>query len=153
MNFKVQRYQPGDKYYTNKLIENTFPEHGLIGVFGSVFGQLVDVETGEVICYTLERFDTLISEGTRKYKLYFSPLNHTVVMLFEDEPGSGTYDRKFEFHIVNWAYQLKGCTGGGSAIDLDVPMLTGSTSAFKKVMALVGSETGTITHEKYQSKT
>ncbi len=146
MNLKVQRFDKSHPLYTDRWIENIYPEKGLIGKFQSVFGQMVD-EDGKFICYTLERKDTLISEGKRKYIFYDSPKNHCRVLLFEDSEGSNTFARKFEFHIANWAYQLEGCTAGGIGITFEIPMLTSSTSAFNKVMSLVGVETGFITHE------
>lgn len=147
MNLKVQRFSKGHKYFVEHEIQNDFPEKGVVGIFGSIFGQLVNADTGEFICYTLERKDTLISEGKRKFILYNSPANHSLVLLFEDEPGSNTFNRKDELHIANWCYQLKGCTAVGSEIDLSGTMLTGSSMAFKKVMQLVNLKEGTIIHE------
>jgi len=146
MRFKVQRFEPGHKFYSDKFTNNAKAEQGVVGAFQSVFGQLVNAEDGSFICYTLERADTLISEGTRKYKLYDSPKNRCRVLLFEDEPGSGTYDRKFELHPANWCFQLKGCTSVGDHINTITPMILNSRNTFNLIMAIAGKE-GTITHQ------
>lgn len=143
---KVQRFSEGHPLYTDKWIENIYPEKGLIGKFQSVFGHLIDWD-GKFVCYTLERKDTLIAEGRRRFRYYDSPKNHCKVLLFEDLPGSGTYIRKFEMHIANWAYQLEGCTGVGTGGNIEIPMLTGSTTAFQKVMKLLDGYEGWIIHE------
>lgn len=146
---EVQRFQPGHSLYSDTELNNMNAAKGLIGKFKTIFGQLLI--NGAFICYTMERLDTLISEGRRKYKLYFSPKNKMIVLLFEDEPGSGTYNRNLEFHIANWPSQLEGCTAGGMSIDLKTPALLSSKTAFDKVKALAGTE-GFITHETLKTK-
>lgn len=151
MNFKVQRFPKGHKYFTDKVIKNSKAEAGTVGSFNSTFGQIINADTGAFICFSLERTDTLISEGTRKYKLYNSPANKCVVLLFEDEPGLNTYNRKFELHVANWAFQLKGCTAPGRIIDKNSPAILQSRHAFDEIMKAAG-ETGTITHETFKTK-
>jgi len=147
----VQRFDENHHLFTKKVITNTFVEKGLVGSFQSVFGQLLDTDK-KVLCYTLERKDTLISEGRRRFRYYDSPSNHTQVLLFENEPGCGVYDRFFEMHIANWAYQLKGCTAVGIGINLEIPMLTGSSKAFEKVMHYLNGYEGWIIHETLKQK-
>lgn len=146
---EVQRFQPGHPLYSDAELNNTNAAKGLIGKFKATFGQLLI--NGVFICYTMERSDTLISGGRRRYKLYFSLKNKMIVLLFEDEPESGTYNRKFEFHIANWPSQLEGCTAGGMSIDLKTPALLSSKTALDKVKALAGTE-GFITHETLKTK-
>jgi len=145
MNITVQRFDEQDAMYSDAMVTNNDIHKGVVGTFGFVFGQLLD-DQGKFICYTLERKDTLISEGTRKYKLYYSPANRCVVPIFEDAPGSGTYDRCFEMHPANFPYELKGCTAVG--LGLTQVELTQSKAAFSKIMALLNGNEGTVTHEK-----
>lgn len=142
----VQRFKPGDPYYTDKWYIGVDPKTFKPGQFQSTFGQLIDSATKKFICYTLERRDTLIAVGTRKFIMRYSPHNKMIVPTFEDEPGSNTFNRLDELHIVNWADELEGCTGVGTAIDMMAPGLVSSRTAFDKVMALIAGKPGTITH-------
>lgn len=150
MKLTVQRFEQGEPGYSDAMVSNNDPHKGVVGTFGFVFGQLLD-EQGKFICYTLERKDTLISEGTRAYKFYYSPANRCTVPIFEDAPGSGTFDRCLEMHPANFPYELKGCTAVG--LGLTQVQLTQSQDAFKKVMLLLNDEPGTITHENYINAT
>lgn len=143
MNLVVQRFKKGHPLYTEQTITNTDPNKGVVGTFKSVFGQWVNAETGAFICYNLERFDTLIEEGTYKYTHYFSPANKCDVLLLHDVP----HKEYVEVHIANWAYQLKACSAPCTAINLAVTGGISSGNAFKKIMTLVGSSIGTIKFE------
>ena len=147
IHLTVQRFQEGDPFYTETVIFNRSEDAGFKGTFYSVFGQLLD-QDGKFICYTLERKDTLISEGTRNFVVNMSPRLHYECPIFEDEPGTGTYNRGFRIHVANYAYQLEGCTATGVSIDTRIPAVLNSKAAFDKVMGLIGKEGGTITHEK-----
>ena len=140
MKLIVERFKKNHPSYTDKVILKDGKK------YQSSFGRMI-LEDGTFLCYTLERRDTLISLGVRKFKFYNSPKNKAVVLLFEDEPGSGTYARKFEFHIANYAYELEGCTAGGVSINMEVPALSQSKAAFQKVMKLVNNIEGTIEHK------
>lgn len=129
--FRVQRFKEGSPFYTDKLITNQEKTHGLIGSFGSIFGQIVDVN-GNKICYSLERKDTLIVEGAYDFMFYNSPANKCEVILLKDVPNH----TDIEFHPANWAYQLKGCCAPCFNINLDVPQGVDSRNAFNKLMAL-----------------
>lgn len=147
-NLILERFQPGHPLYTEKVIINNNIKVGVIGSFQAIFGQYLD-QDGNFLCYSMERKDTLIAEGVRKFKYYNSPANGTVVLLYEDAPGSNTYDRKFETHPANWAYQLKGCNAPGLSININVPEITNSRAAFDLIKKYTDGQTGAITIRKH----
>lgn len=142
MNFKIQRFQSGHKYYTEKIIS----QNGIN--YCSVFGQCVD-ENGKFIDYTLERFDTLIAEGIYTYDLYFSPTNKLTVPRLTSIGGIDISQRELEHHPACYAYNLKGCCAHGQDIALGVPMLLHSQDAIRNLIKLIAGQTGTITYEKF----
>ena len=137
MNLKVQRFPAGHKLYSDA--HDNFDLQG-------TFGQLVD-ENGKLICYTLERRDTLIPEGTYPFTYYDSPANKMKVLLLSGVPGFTA----IEVHIANFPHELKGCTAVGSTINVNVPQLVGSTIAFNSLMNLLAGSTGTITYETFNN--
>ena len=142
MNFTIKRYKQGDPFYTQATIEHNGQS------YGAVFGQCFN-EHGEFMHYTLERKDTLISEGTYKYDLCYSPANKVVVCrLTVDPQGHDIKERMLEHHIANFPYELKGCCAHGKGINISQVMLTGSGIAFHELMALVEEDKGGfITYE------
>ncbi len=148
MNLILQRFQPGYIFYTDKTITNGNDKLGIVGTFKTVFGRYLTSE-GKTLCYSMERLDTLISEGIRKFKYYDSPENKMQVLLLEDEPMSNTFDRKLEVHPANWVYQLKGCNSPGMNININVPEIENSRYAFDLIKKYLNGTTGTFTIEKF----
>lgn len=146
MNFKIQRYTRGHKYYTEASITHDGK------TYQSIFGQCID-ESGKFLHYTMERKDTLIDEGEYEYDLYFSPNNKTTVpRLTKDPKGIDISLRVLEHHIANFPYELKGCCAHGVGIMLKSLMITQSGPAFHDLMNLIGSaKGGKITYETYTS--
>lgn len=132
MNLKVQRFGQGHGFYSEAMD----------GDYKCNFGQMVD-EHGLFVCFTMERRDTLISEGTYSFSYYKSPANKAVVPLLHNVPG---YDF-IEIHIANYPHEVKGCTAVGLSIDVHKPMLISSGKAFNHLMDLLNLQTGTITYE------
>jgi len=146
MNLKVQRFPVGHKLYSVAKVTNTDPKKGLVGTFECVFGQWVD-DKGNIICFNLERKDTLIAEGTRKFHFYNSPENKLRVPIMEDEPGLGTFNRCLEVHPANFPYELKGCSAPCIGVNAPLGMGITSRAAWDKLMALINNQEGTITYE------
>lgn len=142
LHYTIERFPKGHSYYTEKTITNTDSSKGVIGTFGSVFGQCLD-SNGKFMHFTLERKDTLIPEGVYEYTFYYSPLNKCVVPLLKNVP----HFNYVEEHIANYAYQLKGCAAHGMGIDLNTPMLQQSGKAFADLMRDMHNKTGTITYK------
>lgn len=142
LNLTVQRFDKGHPFYSDAIIENTDINKGAVGKFQAVFGQIID-DNHHRICYTMERLDTLIPEGTYPFTYYFSPLNKCNVVLLKDVPG-------FEFielHVANFPYEVKGCTALGEQIDVSKPALIQSRNAFNYLMSVLDGQEGTITYE------
>ncbi len=147
-NLLVQRFAQGNKFYTDKEITNTDAEKGVVGTFKTTFGQIVDADTNDFICYCLERRDTLIPEGTYPFTFYYSPENKLTVPLLHDVPNFSYV----EVHPANWAYLLKGCVAPCTEIDISTPMGAGSRVAWQKVMGLLNNKEGNITYETLQQE-
>lgn len=139
--YRIQRFQPGHKYYSDKIIIHEDKE------YRSVFGQIVDAN-GVFIHYTLERLDTLIAEGEYQFDFYYSNANKCTVPRLISFEGKDISSRELEHHIANYAWNLKGCTAHGMAIDTNVPMLLNSGVAFNKFMTLLQNKKGTFIYEK-----
>lgn len=142
MNFTIQRFAPGHKFYTLITLSHEGKD------YQCVFGQCLD-EQGHFLHYTLERKDTLIAEGKYSYDLTYSPANKTIVpRLVTDPHDHDISTRMLEHHIANFPYELKGCCAHGKGIDVTKGMLTGSGIAFHELMALVEEDKGGyITYE------
>lgn len=126
MNFTTQRFYPGHACYSEAIAQHDNQD------FKATFGRFVDAN-GAYIDFTMERRDTLIPEGTYKYSLYPSRSNKAVVLLLHDVPG-------FEFiehHVANYPYELRGCTAHGLKLDVNMPSIEQSRTAFDSVMKLV----------------
>ena len=143
---RLQRFPVGHKLYTDKEITNTDATKGFVGTFKSVFGQLVD-SGGTILNYTVEREDKLISEGEYTFDLYYSEHNKAIVPRLTTFNGEDISERELELHPCNWVWQLTGCAGQGTAINLEVPMLVGSQLAFNKLMKFINKRTGKIIYE------
>jgi hypothetical protein len=154
MDFKVQRFKKGHPLYSDVVFHNNDPERGFIGSFQVVFGQSVDMN-GKLIDYTMERLDTLIPCDTYEYDLYYSNLNKTIVpRLIRDGAGNDISKRELESHIANFPSQIDGCTAHGKLIDVKLPGLLSSGSAFHNLMALIGTDKGgKITYEYFEEPT
>jgi hypothetical protein len=130
---KVQRFSKGHPLYSEATDS--------VGI-QPIFGQMVD-ESETRVCYTMERKDTLIPEGTYDFDFYFSPANKLKVPLLKNVPGF----EYIEIHPANWPSQLKGCTAVGIGIFPDQAMLSQSVAAFTKLMNLLAGNPGKITYE------
>lgn len=146
MDLIIQNFMPGHPFYTDAFVLHTDKDGNKVK-YQSNFGQCIRKDTGEFIDYTLQRRDTQIPFGTYKYIFYNSTANHCVVPLLLDVQGF----EKIEHHIANWAFELKGCTAHGLAIDLKVPGLISSRTAFTNLMKLLDNKYGTITYEQLAS--
>lgn len=135
MNLIVQRFPIGHVFYSEAIDRHEHCE------YEAIFGQMYS-EDIKFVCYTMERKDTLIAEGSYKFTYYKSPVNRMVVLLLHDVPG---YEF-IEVHIANYPHEIKGCTAVGTTIDVAKPMLIGSGRAFAKLMDLLDMEAGTITY-------
>lgn len=153
MDFKVQRFQKGHPLYSDVIFNNNDPKKGFIGSFQGVFGQFTDVD-GNVLHYTMERRDTLISCDTYDYDLYYSNLNKTIVpRLIKDSSGNDISRREIEHHIANFLSQIDGCSAHGLLIDVKTPMLIHSGDAFHAMMKLIGNDKGgKITYEYFDQR-
>ncbi len=140
MNLKVQRFQPGHPLYCSSSVMHDGK------AYRPVFGRMINPDTNEFLCYTMERYDTLIPEGTYNISYYNSPTNKAIVPLLHDVKG-------FEFiemHIANYPYEIKGCTAVGLGINIEVPMLISSGKAFMNLMNKLNMETAKVTYEKLE---
>lgn len=148
MNFHLQRFTAGHQYYSDATVTNTDASRGAVGTFKPVFGRLLD-EGRRFVCYTMERFDTLIPNGVYEYDLYLSPHNKRIVpRLTVDEKGVNISQRYLEIHPANWPFQLKGCAAPGLTIDKATSAVYQSRKAFEIIMKLIGeSKGGKITYE------
>jgi len=135
MKLTVQRFPKGHPFYSDAMD----------GQYQAIFGQMLD-ENNELICYTMERRDTLTPEGTYPFTYYKSPANQAVVPLLHNIPGF----EYVEVHIANFPHEVKGCTAVGVSIDVTKPMLVSSGKAFTKLMSLLNMEAGTITYETFK---
>lgn len=136
MKLTVQRFEPGHPLYSEA---SDFHNEEY---YKATFGQLVD-EQGRLICFTMERRDTLIPEGEYSFSYYKSPANKAVVPLLHAVPSF----EYIEVHVANYPHEAKGCTAVGMGIDVHKPMLISSGKAFAALMDKLNMEAGTIKYE------
>ncbi len=93
----------------------------------AIFGT-IQIDDGDIICYSMERTAVCIPAGTYLGCKRFSPhLNRTVVGI--DVPGR----TDIEGHNANLPGQLRGCIAFGLSVDGDA--LDNSIKALEKVLA------------------
>jgi len=132
---KIQRFKAGDPFYTEKQITNTAEHCGVVGTFGTTFGQIVNAD-GNKMSFCLERTDTLIPEGEYDFDIYDSPVNKCEVVRLLNVTGH----EDIEIHPANWAYQLKGCCAPCTSIDLNIPQGNVSRTPFNTIMEYVKAQ-------------